>query len=180
MPHEYQHFDKVVIGRSLVYRGEVSLDPLPRTRRIAIVLNGPPSAVRPLVMADGPRTERHRFRMYRPLPLCLWYSEDPPEQKWSLAGGLVGLIDITRVHLFREDRFRATGRWPGPEVHLDGPKVPENRALRRALERERPRVRCWCGSGQRYIRCHGGVAEERELASLGLLDAQPSALAEAA
>ena len=170
MPPEYRHFERRVIGRALVYSGDVSLDPLPRTRWIAVVLNGPPSRVRPQVMADGPRTERHRFQTYRPLPLCLWYADDPPERRWQLQDGLVGLIDITRVHLFREDRFRATGRWPGPEVHLDRPKVPENRALRRAAERHRPRLECWCGSGRRYIRCHGGVAEERELASLGLLE----------
>jgi hypothetical protein len=180
MPPEYQHFEKVVIGRALVYRGAVSLDPLPRTRRIAVVLSGPPSTVRPQVMADGPRTDRHRFKTYRPLPLCLWYADDPPEQQWRLTDGLVGLIDITRVHLFREDRFCATGRWPGPEVHLEGPKVPENRALRRALDRERPHIKCWCSSGQRYIRCHGGIAERRELAALGLLQADEPQLAEAA
>lgn len=180
MPPEYQQFEKVVIGRALVYRGEVSLDPLPRTRRIAVVLNGPPSIVRPQVMADGPRTERHRFKSYRALPLCLWYANDPPEQQWRLADGLAALIDITRVHLFREDRFRATGRWAGPEVHLDEPKVPENRALRRAAERHHPRLPCWCGSGLRYARCHGGVAEERELAALGLFAAAENRLADAA
>jgi hypothetical protein len=180
MPPEYQHIQKVVIGRALVYRGEVSLDPLPRSRRIAIVLNGPPSTARPQVMADGPRTDRHRFTTYRPLPLCLWYADDPPEQQWRLADGLVGLIDITRVHLFREDRFRATGRWPGPEVHLSGPRVPGNRARRRALDRNHPRIKCWCGSGRRYIRCHGGIGEQRELAALGLLQADELRLAEAA
>jgi hypothetical protein len=180
MPPEYRHFEKVVIGCALVYRGEVSLDPMPRTRRIAVVLNGPPSQVRPQVMADGPRTDRHRFKTYRPMPLCLWYAHDPPEQQWRLGDCLVGLIDITRVHLFREARFRATGRWPGPEVHPDGPKAPENRALRRALDRDGPRMRCWCGSGRRYIRCHGGVAEERELAALGLLQVDERRLAEAA
>lgn len=180
MPLEYRHFEKVVIGCALVYCGEVSLDPLPRSRRIAVVLNGPPSRVRPQVMADGPRTDRHRFKTYRPLPLCLWYANDPPEQQWRLADGLVALIDITRVHLFREDRFRATGRWPGPEVHLDAPKVPENRALRRAAERDRPRLPCWCGSCRRYARCHGGVEEERERAALGLLRSEERRLAEAA
>jgi hypothetical protein len=180
MPPEYQHLERVVVGRALVYRGEVSLDPLPRTRRIAVVLNGAPSRVRPLVMADGPRTRRHRFTAYRPLPLCLWYAGDPPDNQWRLEDGLVGLIDITRVHLFREDRFRATGRWRGPEVHLDDSDVPTNRAFRRFLDRDGPRVRCWCGSGRRYIRCHGGVVEEREYAALGLLSVTSYETAKAA
>ena len=173
MPPEYQHLERVVVGRALVYCGEVSLDPLPNTRRIAIVFNGRPSAVRPIVMADGPRTRRHRFTTYRPMPLCLWYARDAPEMQWRLERGLVELIDITRLHLLREARFRQTRRWRGPEVHPRRLRGPANRAFRRALHRERPRVKCWCGSGRRYIRCHREIAEERELVALGLL--QPGA-----
>ena len=169
MPPEYQHLERVAIGRALVYRGEVSLDPLPNTRRVAIVFNGSPSRSRPVVMADGPRTRRHRFTAYRPLGLCLWYAHDDPAMQWRLEHGLVALIDITRLHLLREARFRQTGRWRGPEVHLDDSDAPTNRAYRRALDRDGPRVKCWCGSRRRYIRCHGAVAEQRELATLGLL-----------
>jgi hypothetical protein len=179
LPPEYQHLERIVVGRALVYRGEVRLDPLPNTRRIAIVFSGRPSRIRPIVMADGPRTARHRFIMYRPMPLCLWYDGDGPDQKWRPANGLGELIDIIRVHLLREARFRQTGRWRGPERHFDVAGRPTNRALRRALERDRPRVKCWCGSGRRYIRCHGEIAEERELAVLGLLR-RASALREAA
>ena len=50
----------------------------------------------------------------------------------------------------REDRFRATGRWRGSEVHLDDSDVPSNRAFRRFLDRDGPRVRCWCGSGEEH------------------------------
>jgi hypothetical protein len=168
MPPEYRHLERVVVGRALIYRGAVSLDPLPIVRRVAIVFRGRPSRERPIVMADGPRTERHRFTDFRPRPLCLWYSGDHPDRRWQLSNGLVELIDITRLHLLREARFRQTGRWLGPEVHLDS-KVATNRAFRRAYDRDGPRVKCWCGSGRRYIRCHGEVAEEHELAVLGLL-----------
>lgn len=65
-------------------------------------------------------------------------------------------------------------------MHLDGPKLPENRALRRAADRERPRLKCWCGSGRSYVRCHGGIAEQREFAALGLLYPEERPLAEAA
>ena len=81
---------------------------------------------------------------------------------------VAGLIDIARVHLFREARFRQTGRWRGPEVHLDDSGVQTNRAIRRAHDRHGGRVRCWCGSGRRYIRCHGEISPERELAMLGI------------
>ena len=180
MPPEYRHLERAVIGRALVYRGEVTLDPLPNTRRIAIVFSGRPSRTRPIVMADGPRTRRHRFTSFRPLPLCLWYSGDGPEQQWRLAQGLVELVDLTRLHLLREARFRQTGRWRGPEVHLDDSDVPTNRAFRRALARDGTRLKCWCGSGHRYRRCHGQVAEEREFASLGLQPPVRQQLAKAA
>ncbi|MCU1348894.1 MAG: hypothetical protein JWO56_1924 [Acidobacteria bacterium] len=180
MPPEYQHLERIVVGRALVYRGAVSLNPLPNMRRIAIVFNDRPSRTRPTVMADGPRTKRHRFTAYRPLPLCLWFADDSPEKQWRLENGLVGLVDITRLHLLREARFRQTGRWLGPEVHLDDSDVPTNRAFRRMVDRDGPRVKCWCGSGRRYIRCHGGVAEQRELVALGLLKGSEDRLAVAA
>lgn len=85
----------MLIGSALVYRGQVSLSPVPITRRIAIVPRERPSRERPIVMVDGPRTERHRFREFRPLPLSLWYANDPPDQQWRLKDGFVGLIDLT-------------------------------------------------------------------------------------
>jgi SEC-C motif len=165
---EYDHFERAIVGRAIVFRGDVNLDPLPLQRRIAVIFPGRPSRVRPIVMADGPRTPRHRFTSHRPRPLCMWYSGDEPDMQWRLGRGLTGLIDIARVHLFREARFRQTGRWRGPEVHLKDGVVPQNRALRRAQLRDGRRTRCWCGSGRRYIRCHGGIAPERELAILGI------------
>jgi hypothetical protein len=170
IPREYLHFKRSVVGRSIVYSGEVNLDPLPHRRRIALVFPGRPSTARPVVMADGPRTPRHRFTSYRPMPLCLWYSDDAPKMRWQLHDGLAILIDIARIHLVREARFRQTGRWRGPEVHLEDGDVPTNRALRRALGRTGGRVRCWCGTGRRYIRCHGEIAPEWELSLLGLQD----------
>ena len=168
LPGEYGHFDRIVIGRSIVYRGYVDLDPLPLRRRIALVFPGPPSRVRPVVMADGPRTPRHRFKSYRPMPLCMWYARDAPDMQWRPGSGLAGLIDIARVHLFREVRFRQTGRWRGPEVHLEDADALTNRALRRARDHDGLRTRCWCASGRRYIRCHGATPPEHELALLGL------------
>jgi hypothetical protein len=168
IPPEYAHFDRIIVGRSMVYRGDVDLDPLPLRRRIALIFHGRPSQVSPVVMANGPRTARHRFTSYRPMPLCMWYSRDRPDMQWQLGRGLAGLIDIARIHLLREARFRQTGRWRGPEVHLNDADMSANRALRRALDRDGGRIRCWCGSGHRYIRCHGEIPAERELALLGI------------
>jgi hypothetical protein len=167
LPPEYAHFERMIIGSAIVYRGTVDLDPLPVRRRLGIICPDRPSKMSPIVMADGPRTPRHRFHAYRPSALCLWYSRDEPEMQWQLHTGLAGLIDIARVHLLREARFRQKGTWRGPEVHFDNADMPTNRALRRACDRHR-RPRCWCGSGRRYIRCHGALSEDEEIAVLGL------------
>ena len=99
LPAEYAHFKRAVIGRALVYRGEVELDPVPVRRRLTVIFPGRPSTTAPIVMADGPQTRRHRFHTYRPTSLCLWYAGDHPGMRWQLQDGLVGLIDTARVHL---------------------------------------------------------------------------------
>jgi len=175
LPAEYTHFERTVIGRSIVYRGEISLDPLPVLRRLALVFPARPSKIAPVVMADGPRTRRHRFTSYRPMPLCMWYARDEPDMQWQLHQGLIGLIDIARVHLVREARFRQTRRWRGLEVHADGPDIPVNRAFRRMSRRDGVRLRCWCGSNRRYTRCHGEITAERELLILGIHESPASA-----
>jgi hypothetical protein len=59
------------------------------------------------VYADGPVESPHR---YAPHPkdaqqrtsLCIWHPADPPELRWVPADGLLTLIELTRVHLFKE------------------------------------------------------------------------------
>lgn len=73
------------------------------------------------VYADGPADSPHRYRphfkdsMRRP-SLCIWYPDDPPEQRWVMSDGLLSLIEMTRVHLFKEAYWRETGEWLGEEV----------------------------------------------------------------
>ena len=88
-------------------------------RRITIVFKAdePPSCV--AVFADGPTESPHRYGERR---LCMWYPADPPELRWLPEHRLVGLIEMSRLHLFREEYWRRTGgrddgEWLGPEIH---------------------------------------------------------------
>jgi hypothetical protein len=175
-PPEYGVWEGVQIGRALVFRGELDVPTLPKRRRVAISFPGKPSTERPVVMVSGPRLSRHRFVQFRPTSLCLYYGPDPSLMKWDLNDGLVGLIDLIRQHLFKEEWWRATGRWPGPEVHLDvAPTrlgaIP--RSQRPAARLRRERQMCWCGSG-RYTGCHGAMSAADELRLLGI-DSDPGA-----
>lgn len=51
-----------------------------------------------------------------------WDPSDPPELRWLPEHRLVGLIEMARLHLFREEYWRRTGGWDGgewlgPEIH---------------------------------------------------------------
>jgi hypothetical protein len=67
--------------------------------------------------------------------LCIWYPDDPPEQRWSPGDGLLTLIEMTRVRLFKE------GWYPRPPVQ--GRLVPRDwgAARRRDLTRTATRTR---------------------------------------
>jgi len=76
------------------------------------------------VYADGPTDSPHRYAPHPKDPgarpsLCIWYPDDPPEQRWVAADGLLSLIEMTRVHLFKEAYWRETGEWLGEEVSHD-------------------------------------------------------------
>jgi hypothetical protein len=70
----------------------------------------------------------HRYADGR---LCMWYPQDPKEERWIPLDGLPALIGLIERHLFREGWWNETDEWPGPEApHLpkearqpDGKKV---------------------------------------------------------
>jgi hypothetical protein len=170
LPPEYANFTKRVIGKSLIYNGTVTVPEIGVRRHLAIVLRGPPSRVRPLVFADGPRRSRHRFRWSRPSSLCIWFGPDHETLRWTPRHGLVGLIDLARRHLLQEYWWRAESVWDAPEIHAE-PRGSEHRSTRPprgsgSRWRER-RERCWCGR-RRYCRCHGAIDAKAELNALGL------------
>ncbi|MCY4654070.1 MAG: hypothetical protein OXC95_13010 [Dehalococcoidia bacterium] len=65
------------------------------------------------ITADGPADSPHR---YKEGELCLWYPDDPVEEKWVFEDGLLILLGMIVAHLFREAWWRETGEWLGPEV----------------------------------------------------------------
>lgn len=73
------------------------------------------------VYTDGPTESPHRYApqrkdsLRRP-SLCIWYHDDPLERRWVPSDGLLTLIEMTRVHLFKEAYYRETGQWLGEEV----------------------------------------------------------------
>jgi hypothetical protein len=86
----------------------------------------------PKIYVDGSTDSPHRYAERR---LCIWYPNDPPEQKWVFKDGLLMLINHIQAHLFREAWWRETGgrnggEWLGPQVTHGPPKdeVKENGA----------------------------------------------------
>jgi len=67
----------------------------------------------PCVTVDGPSESPHRFSDGS---LCMWYSHDPPSQRWVFDDGLPALIAHIQAHLFREAWWREYGEWLGPEI----------------------------------------------------------------
>jgi hypothetical protein len=73
----------------------------------------------PDIYADGPEDSPHRFAPRGKDPrrrLCVWYPSDPPEQRWVPGDGLLSLIEMVRIHLFKEAYYREKGTWLGDEA----------------------------------------------------------------
>lgn len=74
----------------------------------------------PRITVDGPEESPHR---YDSGTLCIWEPEDDVDQRWVAKDGLLALITLIRLHLFREAYWRQHGEWLGPEViHFRGEK----------------------------------------------------------
>jgi hypothetical protein len=173
LPREYHGFEIHGVSKALICTGSVEVDDIGE-RTVTVIFPGRPSRVRPIVMADGSERSRHRFRRYRISDLCLYFSGDPDNLRWTPRHRLTGLLDLTRVHLLKEAWWRLTERWPSPEVHRDPDErsavrgktaSTDYRGRSRRLRYERRT--CWCGS-RRYTRCHGAIsaADERDLLGL--------------
>jgi hypothetical protein len=84
---------------------------------VRVVLRGKKAAVYAPGLADFGL--RHVYSTQPEPELCLWYPSDPDHRRWTFDKGLLALLDITKVHLYKEYRFKETGVWPGDEVHPD-------------------------------------------------------------
>ncbi|ROP44379.1 MULTISPECIES: hypothetical protein [unclassified Rathayibacter] len=95
------------------FRVEFELEPdgVPR-RKVSIDFsrNSPNT---PRVHVDGPEESPHR---YSDGTLCMWYPGDPPSAKWLPRDGAAQLITRIGVHLIKEQWFRQSGEWIGPEI----------------------------------------------------------------
>ena len=84
------------------------------------------SPTTPIVVADGPDESPHRYvDGVDRSRLCLWYPEDPAEQRWLPEDGLLALFGMVTMHLFKEAWWRETGAWLGDEYpHTEDAKDP--------------------------------------------------------
>ncbi len=48
--------------------------------------------------------------------MCIWYPGDGEDQRWVPEDGLLALLGMTAVHLFKEAYWRETGEWLGEEA----------------------------------------------------------------
>ena len=92
-----------------------------------------PRHPQPYVHPIGPaRTWEHRYGLspvhHNFQQLCLWYPGDAVHLIWTWDRGLIDLVGIARRHLWYEEHFRRTGRWPvedAPHGHRqDGQRHP--------------------------------------------------------
>jgi hypothetical protein len=89
-------------------------------RRVRTEL-GSASPDSPRVFVDGPSASPHR---YGDGSLCMWFPYDPDHLRWSHRDGAATLIGCVALHLVREQWWRDTGEWVGPEAPHELPAKP--------------------------------------------------------
>ncbi|MFD5865560.1 hypothetical protein ACFWGP_11440 [Agromyces sp. NPDC127015] len=68
----------------------------------------------PRVFADPGARSKHR--MPTDDALCLYDVRDPAEKRWTSEKGLQSLLVMVADHLFYEDIWRDSGKWPVPDA----------------------------------------------------------------
>ena len=66
----------------------------------------------PEVTVDGLEDSPHRYNKGQ---LCMWYPWTAKAERWTFHDGLLMLLVMTEAHLFREEWWRETREWLGPE-----------------------------------------------------------------
>lgn len=107
-------FDKVL------YVASVEVDHF-GCQQVTVLIDERSTDLRPRVWTADPRPLKHQFKDGS---LCMWYVWDPPDKRWVYEDGLVALLDLAKLHLYREERYRETGRWMGPEAPHSLPTHP--------------------------------------------------------
>lgn len=103
--------------RGCSYLVEVDV-PYYETRRVEIFFGQYDSGGAPIILADGPTESPHRFSDFEGRQLCVWHHNYPRDQRWIFQDGLLHLLELIKLHLFREAWWRDTGcgEWPGPQA----------------------------------------------------------------
>ncbi len=97
-------------------------------REIEIVVPGDQTEPRDvMVLSDSTSKLKHTFGPIEGSPdprerLCIWYPSDPEERTWAWEDGLLSLITLARIHLYKEAYFAKHGEWLGDEA----PHEPKN------------------------------------------------------
>jgi hypothetical protein len=124
-------WESQVTGPFGVYRLIAAFPGRPEPRWAIVALRDPTDGFRPRVFCpDGPRVREHR---YSDRELCLYYPKDPPERRWTLDQGLLGLFDMARAHVHAEYSLLMNPElgWPLPEApHGPTAPAPSDPALR--------------------------------------------------
>jgi len=81
-------------------------------RKVRIVFD-PKRLNFPTIFSDGLKESKHR---YNNNALCIWQPEDKEADKWVYKDGLLQLLALIQLHLFREYYWRETGVWMGLEA----------------------------------------------------------------
>jgi hypothetical protein len=124
----------------LLAYGALASGPYGRYRLVAVFRTHPDDRHPAMLCLDGPRESEHRNPPFedgvwgKSAELCLYYSGDHRERRWSREHGLIRLFDIGRRHLINEYEWRRRGRkptdWPGEAApHGTPPPAPSESSL---------------------------------------------------
>lgn len=115
-PWDLLAWESHVSGPFGIYRLVAVFPERPEDRRAVVVAHTPDTGSRPRMLClDGPIVRAHR---YDERELCLYYPPDPPERRWSLDQGLLGLFDMARIHVLAEHSLLMNPQlgWPLSEA----------------------------------------------------------------
>lgn len=117
-------------GVTYVFTASIEV-PTYESRRVRIEFRPRRHSV-PTVFADGPTDSPHRYRSESDRSLCIWYPSDDASRRWEPYDGLLQLLGLVAVHLFKEAYWREHPEWLGDEAPHGEVAVREDQAERKA------------------------------------------------
>lgn len=96
----------------LTYTVLMSVPHYNHTRQVTLTFSASKNFF-PAIFVAGPSASPHR---YDDNSLCIWRPWDPKENRWLFQEGLLSLLVLVQIHLFKEAWWREHDEWLGPEV----------------------------------------------------------------